>query len=95
MVWILGALFFALVALNVLVSAAVARSGYFTRGQVLAQAVLVWLVPLIGAVIVGTFLWSELHSGKRRSHVDEPGEPGGLDGTVLPDGTHAGGGHAP
>ncbi|HEY3049432.1 MAG TPA: hypothetical protein VGJ72_18465 [Polaromonas sp.] len=45
--------------LNAVVSVAVARSGYYSGGQVAAQVVIVWLIPVLGAVVVGVFLWSQ------------------------------------
>ncbi len=46
----------ALMAVNTAVSAAVVRSGYYERRQVMAQTAIIWLVPVMGALIVGVFL---------------------------------------
>ncbi len=46
----------ALLAINAAVTVAIARSGYYEGRQLLAQAAIIWLVPVIGAVIVGVFL---------------------------------------
>lgn len=50
--------------LNIGVSVCIARSGYYERNQVLAQAAIVWFVPIFGAVCVGLFLLSQRDSPK-------------------------------
>jgi len=49
----------ALLIANLGVSIAIGRSGYFASNQKVAQIVVVWLLPLIGAVLVGVFLYSQ------------------------------------
>lgn len=45
-----------LVLANSAVNVAIARSGYYERKQILAQAAMIWLLPVVGAVITGWFL---------------------------------------
>ncbi len=45
--------------LNTFVSVALFRSGVYSKGQVVAQSAIVWLVPLLGAALVGLFLLSQ------------------------------------
>ncbi len=45
--------------LNAFVSVALLRSGVYSKGQVVAQSAIVWLVPLLGAAFVGLFLLSQ------------------------------------
>lgn len=52
----------ALTLINAAVTVAVARSGYYERRQLLAQAAIVWLIPVIGALIVGVFLRTQRES---------------------------------
>jgi hypothetical protein len=56
---LLASMLLFIVAFNAGVSVAVVRSGLYTRSQVAAQAALVWLLPLLGAIVVGLFLWSQ------------------------------------
>ncbi|MBM3116622.1 hypothetical protein [Jeongeupia naejangsanensis] len=46
-------------SLNALVSVAVCRSVLFDRMQKALQVLLIWLLPVIGAVLVGAFLVSQ------------------------------------
>jgi hypothetical protein len=48
-----------IVAANVAVSVAVARSGYYSRAQKMGQIAIVWLLPFVGALAVGVFLYSQ------------------------------------
>lgn len=48
-----------LIVANLVVSVAVARTHYYDRRQKFVQVLLVWLLPLIGAVGVGVFLYSQ------------------------------------
>jgi len=54
-VLILGGLLLA----NIVVSIAVVRAHYYSGRQKLAQVVVVWLLPLVGAVAIGVFLYSQ------------------------------------
>ena len=56
---IAAALLSILVLANLLVSVAVSRTHYYSRHQKLVQVLLVWLLPLIGAVGIGVFLYSQ------------------------------------
>ena len=51
------------IAANCAACIAVLRSGIYTRSQVLSQSAVIWLVPILGALVVALFL---------RSHRDEP-----------------------
>ena len=52
---VLGALFIA----NLGVSVAVWRANYFNSRQKFAQIGVVWLLPLLGAILIGVFLYSQ------------------------------------
>ncbi len=58
----------ALLAINGCVTFWVARSAFLERRQQLAQTVLVWLLPLIGAVAIALFLFSNREHTQQRSH---------------------------
>ena len=45
--------------INAAVSIAVLRSGIYSTSQVIAQTAIVWLVPLLGAAVVGLLLRSQ------------------------------------
>jgi hypothetical protein len=53
------ALLAALGLANLVVSLAVARSHYYGAGQKVAQITLVWALPVVGALGVGAFLYSQ------------------------------------
>jgi hypothetical protein len=84
--WALGVV---LVIANAIVCVAVARAGGLTRGQIIVQTVVVWLIPVIGAGMVGTFLWSEAHPRRRLDQTSNLGEAPGIDGHFLDAGGHA------
>jgi hypothetical protein len=44
---------------NLVASAAVVRSSYYSAGQKWAQCIVVWLLPLLGAVGIWAFLRSQ------------------------------------
>lgn len=48
-----------LIVANALVTVAVARSHYYGGCQKAIQVLLVWIFPLLGAVAVGVFLYSQ------------------------------------
>jgi cytochrome bd-type quinol oxidase subunit 2 len=56
---VLLALAVLLATINFTVCVAVFRSGYYTLPQALMQTVLVWLLPVIGAIGIGMFLRSQ------------------------------------
>ena len=41
---------------NCVACIAVIRSGLYTRSQVLAQSIVIWLVPILGTLVVALFL---------------------------------------
>ena len=45
--------------LNLAVSTAIARSESLTVRQKVAQVLIVWLVPPLGAMLIGTFMWTQ------------------------------------
>jgi hypothetical protein len=49
---------------NICVSVAVFRSDYYGAGQKSLQALLIWLLPVLGAAAVGVFLYSQRDSPK-------------------------------
>ncbi|WP_284321434.1 hypothetical protein [Dyella acidisoli] len=51
------------VVLNVFVSVAVAISGCYSARQKISQIVIIWLLPILGAVLFGLFLVSQSGSG--------------------------------
>jgi hypothetical protein len=85
--WVLAGI---LVFVNLLVCFALARAESLTRQQALLQGVIVWLVPVLGAAIIGTFLWSEAHPRRRLDATISPVEGPGLTESHQFDG----GGHA-
>ena len=67
---LLGALLLlAIVAFQVRTTVRVWRSGAFDKPQKMAQSRLIWLLPLIGAAIVGAVLEDE----ERRDRGNPPG----------------------
>lgn len=44
---------------NLAVCLGVARSPCYTRSQKFMQIALIWLLPLLGAIGVGVFLWTQ------------------------------------
>jgi ABC-type transport system involved in multi-copper enzyme maturation permease subunit len=48
-----------LLVANVVVSIAIAGAVYYSPQQKIAQILLIWFVPLIGAIGVGVFLYSQ------------------------------------
>lgn len=55
---------------NLAVCLGVARCPFYTRSQKFIQAALVWLLPLLGAVGGGVFLWTQYAQARRsdRAH---------------------------
>jgi TRAP-type C4-dicarboxylate transport system permease small subunit len=63
----IGALI-AIIAINFATSIWLAKVEFLSSKQKLAQGLMVWLVPVIGAVIVASFLFSSRERPERRSH---------------------------
>lgn len=68
----------ALTVINIAVTAYVVRSAFLLRKQKLAQCLLVWLVPVFGALIVAIFLYSNreaprMETRHTRNEEDYPG----------------------
>jgi formate/nitrite transporter FocA (FNT family) len=49
----------ALLAANLTAMLLAWRSHSFTRAQLLAQTMIIWLVPAVGAILVGLFTYSQ------------------------------------
>lgn len=66
----MGALLFLLIVINLAVCVCVARSHFYTRAQMWMQVALVLLFPLLGALLVGIFLWTQYAQvgGSRGAH---------------------------
>lgn len=80
-----------LAVLNLGVCVAVSLSGHYTRGQVLLQSALVWLVPVLGAIFVALVLRSDATPRARAGSFIPPTDvPGGASGDLG-----GGGGGAP
>lgn len=58
----------ATLVLNTLVCLAVAFNGSFSAHQKAAQAILVWVVPYLGAVMIGLFLVGDRSSARYRTN---------------------------
>jgi len=85
----------ALLLCNLAVSLYVIRSSYYSPLQKAAQCFIVWLLPIFGAIFIGSFLRSQrVASQPARSG---PSIEGGYDNTIsVTDGSHGGfgaGGH--
>jgi hypothetical protein len=82
----IGALLAALVAFDVAITVAVARSDVYSPRQKAMQAALVWLVPVLGTVLVGVVLWSDrVPRGPRHAADGHDGEPSGFDSAIFTD----------
>lgn len=53
------AIILGLIAANTVVSMAVARSVYYSSGQKTIQIAIFWLLPAVGAALIGVFLYSQ------------------------------------
>jgi hypothetical protein len=74
---IIGALL-ALVAINVAVTAFVVSAASLLRKQKFAQCLLIWLLPILGAIVVAIFLYSNretrpMETRHVRNEEDYPG----------------------
>jgi len=49
----------AIAIVNLVVSIAIAISPGYTPRQKIGQIVLVWLIPIVGSVVFGVFLWTQ------------------------------------
>jgi uncharacterized membrane protein len=57
--FVFGCLVVSLVILDIFAARAIARSGWFTQRQIIAQVLIVFLVPLFGAIFALVFLKSQ------------------------------------
>lgn len=57
-----------LAALNSVVTVFLARAEFLLPKQIIAQGLLVWLVPVLGAIGIATFLISNREHPRARSH---------------------------
>lgn len=51
--------------LNIAVSVAVAMSGGYSARQKIFQIAVIWLLPVLGAVLLGLFMLSQIGNGTR------------------------------
>jgi hypothetical protein len=65
---VISALVVALVLLDLAVTVGVARSGLYEPGQKRLQYLLIWLLPLLGAAIVGLVLREQLRQPRPGRH---------------------------
>jgi zinc transporter ZupT len=56
--------------LSLVTSYYVARSGYYSRSQVVAQIAIIWLVPLLGAIFVYLIMSSNRPNQRREVGAD-------------------------
>lgn len=54
--------------INVVVSVAVAMSGGYSVRQKVVQIAVIWFVPVLGAVLLGLFMLSQIGNGTRVGH---------------------------
>ena len=64
----IGLLALCVVALNIAVTAWITSTDFLLPSQKLVQALLVWLVPILGAIGIATFLMSNRERPQQRSH---------------------------
>lgn len=57
--------------LNCAVSWLVARNEGLSSGQKRGQILVVWLVPVLGSVLIGTFLWTQSGSAPATGYPSE------------------------
>ena len=76
--------------INVVASIALVRSGTFTRRQKRLQAVLVWVVPIVGAITCLYFLTESQHSRAAQSSGDPGYTDSWLAGSDTPPDQHRG-----
>jgi predicted anti-sigma-YlaC factor YlaD len=78
-----------LAVLNLGACVAIAMSGNYSRGQVLAQSALVWLLPVLGAILVLLVLRSDSAPRVRAGLFIPPTDvPGGASGDLSGHGGH-------
>ena len=64
---------------NLVVSIVIAVNAGYTKRQKLAQIILVWLVPALGSIVFGVFLWTQRGNAPRsRESSDAPSRAGAL-----------------
>ena len=73
--------------LSLVTSYLIARSGYYSRSQVVAQIAIVWLIPLLGAVFVYLIMSSNRLNQRRGVGADPHNWENAED--VLPVDPHA------
>lgn len=83
----------ALAFANLWVSVSVIRSPFHSAGQKFAQCLIVWLIPLFGAVGIWVFLRSQ-YNGQKYDTRAYPESSEKMVAVEVQDAIHASGGHA-
>lgn len=78
-----------LAAANIAVCVWVFRSEHLTTTQIMVQAAIVWLFPILGAVIVGIVLFSQRDVPNRLTRTDTPIDFVGADGHLGDAASHS------
>lgn len=63
--------------LNLIVTVAIIRSDGLGIGQKIAQTLIVWLVPMLGGVMIGMFMWTQRGNAPATAYRPIPHEHGG------------------
>jgi hypothetical protein len=73
--------------LNCAVSLLIARNEGLSVGQKAGQLFVVWLIPIFGSLLIGTFLWTQTRAASPTGFPSEPHRgPAGI-GTVSNQGS--------
>lgn len=83
----------ALAIANLWVSVTVIRSPFYSAGQKLAQCLIVWLIPLLGAIGIWVFLRAQYNWQKYDTRAYPERREKGV-AVAVQDAIHEGGGHA-
>ena len=83
----------ALAIANLWVSVSVIRSPFYSRGQKLAQCLIVWLIPLFGAIGIWAFLRAQYNWQKYDTRAYPERSEKGV-AVEVQDAIHESGGHA-
>lgn len=65
----------ATVALNTIISVAILLDRGLTWPQKAGQTMVVWMVPALGALLLGIFLWTQRGSAPATGYPSTPSEP--------------------
>lgn len=59
-----------LLAVNTSVTVLVSKTPFLERRQMLAQSIVIWLLPFVGAILIAVFLFSNREQVHQRSQHD-------------------------